>query len=172
MRGPEKIAASVRKSDGEIITDVKPLGKGRKSKILKLPIIRGCINFFDSMVVGIKTLMWSANFFDLEDDQPKEEKKGKFEEWLEKKLGSDKFFNAIIYNSVFISLLMSVGLFILLPTVIVGFLKGVIENHILLTLSEGVVRIAIFLTYLALVARMEDIKRVFMYHGAEHKSIH
>ncbi len=172
MRGPEKIAASVRKSDGEIVTDVKPLGKGRKSKILKLPIIRGCINFFDSMVMGIKTLMWSANFFELEDEQTKEEKKGKFEEWLEKKLGSDKFFNAIIYTSVFISLLMSVGLFILLPTVIVGFLKGIIDNHILLTLAEGVVRIVIFLTYLALVARMEDIKRVFMYQGAEHKSIH
>ncbi len=172
MKGPDKIATSVRKPDGEIETDIKPCGKVRKNKILKLPIIRGCINFFDSMILGVKSLMWSATFFDLEDDSTPAENQGKFEAWLEKKLGSEKALNAVIYFSVVLSLFMSVGLFILLPTVIVGFLKDLINNHILLTLSEGAVRILIFLVYLALVARMNDIKRVFMYHGAEHKSIH
>ncbi len=172
MKGPDTIATSVRKPDGEIETDIKPCGAARKNKILKLPIIRGCINFFDSMILGVKSLMWSATFFDLEDDSTPAENQGKFEAWLEKKLGSEKALNAVIYFSVVLSLFMSVGLFILLPTVIVGFLKDIINNHILLTLSEGIVRIAIFLIYLTLVARMNDIKRVFMYHGAEHKTIH
>ncbi len=173
MKGPDKIATSVRKPDGEIEIDVKPCGQARKNKFLKLPIIRGCVNFFDSMILGVKSLMWSASFFDLEeeDDTPKE-KQGKFEKWLEEKLGSEKALNAVIYFSVVLSLLMSVGLFILLPTVIVGFLDSLIKSHIILTLCEGVVRIGIFLIYLALVSKMEDIKKVFMYHGAEHKSIH
>lgn len=173
MRGPQKVATAVRKPDGEIEVDVATLGKIRRSKVLKLPIIRGCINFFDSMILGIKSLMYSAKFFDTDEDgNPVEEEPSRFEVWLEKKLGSEKFMNAVIYFSVVLSLFFSVGLFILLPTVIVGFLKGIIENHVLLTLSEGVVRIAIFLIYLSLVAQMKDIKRVFMYHGAEHKTIH
>lgn len=172
MKGPDKIATAVRKPDGEIIIDEKSCGKVRKNKLLKLPIIRGCINFFDSMILGVQSLMYSAKFFDVEEDGTPKDEQGKFEKWLEKKLGSEKALNAVIYFSVCLSLVMSVGLFILLPTVIVGFLKGLIENSILLTLSEGVVRIAIFLIYLSLVARMNDIKRVFMYHGAEHKTIH
>jgi len=172
MKGPGKIATAVRKPDGEIIIDEKECGKVRKSKILKAPIIRGCINFFDSMIVGVQALMYSAKFFDIEEDEKTgKEKESKFEKWLEEKLGSEKALNAVIYFSVILSLFMSVGLFILLPTVIVGFLKGLTENHIILTLAEGVVRMSIFLIYLALVARMEDIKRVFMYHGAEHKTI-
>lgn len=173
MRGPHKIATAVRKPDGEIIIDEKPIGEGRKNKLFKLPIIRGCINFFDSMIVGIKALMFSAKFFDIDEDGNQlEENPGKFEKWLNEKLGSEKATEAVIYISVCLSLFLSVGLFILLPAVIAGFLKGLIENHILLTLAEGVVRISIFVIYIALVSKMEDIKRVFMYHGAEHKSIH
>lgn len=173
MRGPRKIATAVRKPDGEIETDISEIGRLRRSKILKLPIIRGCVGFFDSMILGIKSLMYSAKFFDTDEDgNPIEEKSSRFEAWLEEKLGSERFMNAVIYCSVVISLFFSIGLFILLPTVIVGLLKGIIQNHILLTLAEGVVRIAIFLAYLGLVSRMKDIKRVFMYHGAEHKTIH
>ena len=172
MRGPKKIATAVRKPDGEIEIDCNPIGKIRQNRILKLPIIRGCINFFDSMILGIKSLMYSAKFFEVDDDGNQiEEEPSKFEKWLEEKLGSEKAMNAVIYFSVIISLLFSIGLFILLPTVIIGFLKDVIKNHILLTLAEGVVRICIFLAYLTLVSQMKDIKRVFMYHGAEHKSI-
>ncbi len=173
MRGPHKIATAVRKLDGEIIIDEKPIGEGRKNRFFKLPIIRGCINFFDSMIVGIKALMFSAKFFDIDEDGNQlEENPGKFEKWLNEKLGSERATEAVIYISVCLSLFLSVGLFILLPAVIAGFLKGLIENHILLTLAEGVVRISIFVIYIALVSKMEDIKRVFMYHGAEHKSIH
>ncbi len=173
MRGPHKIATAVRKPDGEIIIDEKPIGEGRKNKFFKLPIIRGCINFFDSMIVGIKALMFSAKFFEVDEDGNQlEETPGKFEKWLNEKLGSEKATEAVIYIAVCLSLLLSVGLFILLPAIIAGFLKGFIENHILLTLAEGIVRISIFIAYIALVSRMEDIKRVFMYHGAEHKSIH
>ncbi len=172
MRGPHKIATAVRKMDGEIAMEINDIGAARKNKILKLPIIRGCINFFDSLILGVKALMFSAKFFDIDDEgNQKEEEKGKFEVWLEKKLGSEKALNAVIYFSVFISIIFSVGLFILFPTIIVGFLKSIIDSRFILTLSEGVVRIGIFLIYLTLTAQMKDIKRVFMYHGAEHKTI-
>lgn len=171
MRGPEKIATSVRKIDGEIVTEIKPIGKVRKSKFLKLPIIRGCVNFFDSMIVGVQSLMYSAKFFDVEEEGEPEEP-SKFEKWLEEKLGSEKMMNAVIYFSVVLSLFFSIGLFILLPGVIGEFLRKFTENIYFITLIEGIVRIIIFIAYLALVSQMKDIKRVFMYHGAEHKSIH
>ena len=172
MRGPHLIATAVRKPDGEIIIDEQSVGKVRKSKILKLPVIRGCINFFDSMIIGVKSLMFSAKFFDMDDEgEPTEEEPSKFEQWLERKLGSEKALSAVIYIAVILSLLVSVGLFILLPTVLVGFIKQFVENHVALTLLEGLVRIVIFLLYLTLVSQTKDIKRVFMYHGAEHKSI-
>lgn len=113
MRGPEKIATAVRKPDGEIVVDEQPLGKGRKSKFVKLPIIRGCVNFFDSMIVGVKSLMFSAKFFDVDDDGNEvEQEPGKFEAWLEKKLDSEKAMNVIIYCSVIFSMFLSIGLFI------------------------------------------------------------
>ena len=172
MRGPQKIATAVRKPDGEIEMEEKAVGSVRRSKILKLPVIRGCINFFDSMILGIQALMYSAKFFEIDDEGNQiENEPGKFEKWLNEKLGSDKATNAIIYIAVCLSLVFSVGLFIILPAVIVGFLKGLIENHFLLTAAEGVVRICIFILYMALVSQMNDIKRVFMYHGAEHKTI-
>lgn len=173
MKGPSKIATAVRKPDGEIIIDEKESGKVRKNKILKAPIIRGCVNFFDSMILGVQSLMYSAKFFDLEDDgETPKETQSKFDKWLEEKLGSEKGLNAVIYISVCLSLVMSVGLFILLPALIADLLQGFVVNRIVRTLVEGCVRIAIFLIYLALVAKMEDIRRVFMYHGAEHKTIH
>ena len=172
MRGPQKIATAVRKPDGEIVMEEKEIGKVRKNKILKLPIIRGCVNFFDSMIVGIQSLMYSAKFFDLDEDgNEKQEEPGKFEQWLNKKLGSEKATTAVIYFAVIISLFFSVGLFILLPAVISEFFRGFISNHLAITAIEGGIRIAIFMTYILLVSRMKDIKRVFMYHGAEHKTI-
>jgi len=172
MRGPQHIATAVRKPDGEIIVDKQGLGKIRKGKFVKLPIIRGCVNFFDSMIVGVKALMFSAQFFEVDEDgEPIEQEPSRFEAWLEKKLDSERAMNVVLYCSVIISLLFSVGLFILLPSLLAGFLKPLIANHFLLTLTEGAVRIVIFVCYLTLVAQMKDIKRVFMYHGAEHKSI-
>ncbi len=173
MRGPETIATAVRKPDKEIIVDTQPIGKVRNSKILKLPVIRGCVNFVDSMVVGIKALMFSAKFFDVEEDgTPREEEQGKFEKWLDKKLGSEKAFNVVIYLSVIFSICLSVGLFMLLPAYLASFVERFWDNHYLYIATEGAVRITLFILYLVLVSQMKDIKRVFMYHGAEHKSIH
>lgn len=173
MKGPEKIATCVRKPDGEIVSEVLSVGKVRKNKILKLPIIRGCVNFFDSMITGVKALMFSAKFFDVDEDgQEIKEEPSKFEKWLEEKLGSEKMMNVVIYFSVILSLFFSVGLFILLPGAIGEFIRHFVNNNYIVTLAEGIVRISIFILYLALVSQMKDIKRVFMYHGAEHKSIH
>ena len=165
MRGPKDIAISVRKPDGEIVTEKKKAPSLTKRGILKLPVIRGCINFFESMVQGVKALMYSAEFIDLEEEQP-----SKFDKWLEDKLG-DKVKDIVIYFSVVLSLILSVGLFILLPTWIIGLTKDFIQSPILKSLLEGVTRIVIFLVYLWAVSKMEDIKRVFQYHGAEHKTI-
>ncbi len=172
MRGPKKIATAVRKPDKEIIIDEQDLGKIRTGVLVKLPIIRGCINFFDSLILGTKCLMFSAKFFDVDEDgEPVEQEPSKFEAWLEKKLDSEKAMNAVIYFSVFISLIFSIAVFMLLPNFITGFFKRFITSSVALNLIEGGVRITIFLIYMALIARMKDIKRVFMYHGAEHKSI-
>ena len=169
MRGPKEIATAVRKSDGEIIVDKKPVTTiTTRFKFLKLPILRGVVNFIESMVVGVKCLMFSADFYDVDGEEGYEETK--FEKWLDDKFG-DKIKDIAIYGAVFVALVLGVGLFMLLPTVIVGFLKNIITNHIALNLAEGAVRMSIFLIYLALVSRMKDIQRVFEYHGAEHKTI-
>ncbi len=173
MRGPETIATAVRKPDKEIIVDIQPIGNVRKNKLLKFPIIRGCVNFIDSMIIGVKALMFSAKFFDVEDDgTPKEEEPGRFEQWLDKKLGSEKAFNVLIYLSVIFSVCLSVGLFMLLPAYLASFIEHISDSHTLYIITEGAVRISLFIIYLILVSQMKDIKRVFMYHGAEHKSIH
>lgn len=179
MRGPENISVAVRKPDGEIVIDVKQVNSiFKKYKWLKIPILRGCVSFFDSMVTGVKALMYSAEFFDLEDEA--EQIPSKFEQFLTDKLG-DKLKNVIIYFSVFISLIFSIGVFMLLPKVIVEGVSWLINNllpntmlassRLLMSLIEGIIRISIFLVYIVLVSKMEDIQRVFEYHGAEHKSI-
>ena len=166
MRGPEKMAISVRKPDGEIVTKVEDVKIKKKSIWLKIPIVRGCINFFGSMVTGVKALMYSAEFVDLEE----EGEPSKFDKWLEKVFG-DKLKDVVVYFSVVLSMFMSIGLFILLPTWLVSLLDFVTESVVIKNLSEGVVRIVIFLTYLYLSSLLPDIRRVFQYHGAEHKSI-
>lgn len=169
MRGPKEIATAIRKSDGEILIDKKPVSSIiTRFKFLKLPILRGVVNFIESMVVGVKSLMFSADNYDIEDGEAYEP--SKLEKWLDEKLG-DKIKDIAIYAAVAMSLVFGIALFMLLPTVLVGFLKGILKSTMLLNLTEGVVRISIFLIYLALVSQMKDIKRVFEYHGAEHKTI-
>ena len=172
MRGPKEIATAVRKSDGEIVIDKKPVSSiTQKFKFLKLPIIRGVVNFVESMVTGVKCLMFSADLYDVDGEEGYEP--SKFEKWLDDKFG-DKIKDIAIYGAVAVALVMGIGLFMLLPTVIVGFFKGLFPdgtNTVVLNLVEGLVRMAIFLIYLALVSQMKDIQRVFEYHGAEHKTI-
>ena len=159
MKGAEDIAIAVRKPDGEIVVKKEKLKSNRK-KISKIPIIRGMFTFVDSMVLGVNALLYSAEFVDVEEEEKK--KASKLDEFLEKN---------IIWISVVISIVFSVGLFILLPTVLVGIFKAYIDNTLILNGIEGIVRIAIFLGYILAISGMKDIRRVFEYHGAEHKSI-
>ncbi len=169
MRGPKDIAIAVRKPDGEIVIDKKPVQTlGMKYKFLKTPVLRGVLAFFESMIVGVKSLMFSAEFFEVEGEE--EEQPSKFDKFLERVFG-DKIEDILIYISVIISLFLGVGLFMLLPTVLVGFIKQLVQNQFFATIAEGILRIVIFLTYIILVSRMKDIQRVFEYHGAEHKTI-
>lgn len=160
MRGPHKIATAVRKPDGEIIIDEKE--SKSLGKIAKVPIIRGVIAFISSMVIGVKSLMFSAKFYDVEDENKKEQKKETKEnmsDWM-------------IYGSVILAICMSVGLFIVLPNVISNiFVPNKEANPVIYNLVESIVKIAIFLGYLFAVSLMKDIQRTFEYHGAEHKTI-
>jgi uncharacterized protein YqhQ len=156
MRGPEKIAMSVRKPDGEIVIEEKDYK--RRKIISKIPIVRGIFAFFDSLVIGVQSLMFSAKFFDLDDGKQKVDEKPLSE--------------GVMYLSVFVSVLISIGLFILLPNFISGLIVANKEKNIVLyNIVESVIKLVIFLSYLVLVSRMKDIQRVFEYHGAEHKSI-
>jgi len=167
MKGPEDMAVAVRKSDGEIVIDKKKVSSAtKKCKILKLPIIRGVVNFVESMVLGIKTLMFSADLYDMGEDDPTY-KPSKFDMWLEKHLSKD----AVVYVSLVLALGLSVLLFVLLPAFITKYTTFFIQNHIIKSLIEGVIRMAIFVVYIYLASLAKDIRRVFMYHGAEHKTI-
>lgn len=167
MRGPKDIATAVRKPDGEIVIDKRPVSSiVAKLRLKKIPVVRGVFSFFDSMISSVRALMWSAEFFDIEG----EESQSKFDKWLEDKFG-DKIKDIVIYFSVFVSLVLSIGLFFIIPNIITGFLSKFINSNLLMTVLEGVLRMAIFLGYVLLVSQMEDIKRVFQYHGAEHKTI-
>lgn len=169
MRGPEKIATAVRKSDGEIVIDKKDVNSFViRHKLHKIPLLRGVLSFVESMVTGVKCLMFSADQVELEDGENAE--MSKFEKWLDDKLG-DKVKDIAIYFSVVVALCFSVGLFMLLPTAIAGIFKLWIDTPVVLNLIEGIIKMLIFLIYLWAVSHMSDIKRVFEYHGAEHKTI-
>lgn len=182
MRGPHKTAIAVRKPDGEIIIDEKENKK--KSNISKIPLLRGVVSFFSSMIIGVQALMFSAQFADLEEDEkeknnkkPKKDSKKKTVETksnknLEKATDKNDMPEWALYLSVFISLIISVALFIVLPNVIANFVvESKEENAILYNFVESTIKILIFLGYILLISKMKDIQRVFEYHGAEHKSI-
>ena len=167
MRGPKKDAVAVR-TNGEIKLEVTPRKVRPKNSVATWPLIRGAVNFFDSQVVGVKALMRSA---DLSPEGIEEEEPSKFDLWLEKKLGNEGFQKMILGVAVFFGLGLSVLLFFMLPMVIVGFLDRWVHNNLVLNLMEGAVRMCIFMAYMLLVSRMKEMKRVFAYHGAEHKTI-
>lgn len=167
MRGPEKDAVVVRTADG-LQVELKPRKLRPKDSILSKPLIRGAVNFFDSQVTGVKALMRSA---DLVPEDGASEEPSKFDLWLEKKLGNEGFQRAVIGLAVFMGLGLSVLLFFLLPMVISGFFDQWIQSNLVQNLIEGVIRMAIFMAYMLLVSRMKEMKRVFAYHGAEHKTI-
>ncbi len=170
MMGPEKSAVVVRTKDG-IKSKVTPLKKSEGFSVKKLPFIRGVFNFCKSMKVGVAALMYSADLF-AEDDGETPEKQSKFDQWLEKKLSGEKAQNVLITLSVILGIAFSVALFFVLPSLLGSFInRWVTANELVRNLLEGLLRIVIFLTYMFLVSRMKDMKRVFSYHGAEHKTI-
>ena len=169
MLGPDKRATVVRKPDGELEVRLQPR-KAIKDRypILGWPLIRGVVNFGSSMINGVRELFWSAEFYP-EDEQPQEP--SKFDQWLEKKLGSEKATSVVMAFAAVIAMAFSVGLFFLLPTFIAGLFGRLHNSALLHNVIEGVIRIVIFMLYLILISRMKDMRRVFSYHGAEHKSI-
>ena len=167
MRGPEKEAIVVRKPDGTLEEKVESVTSPKdKFAPFGWPIIRGSVNFVDTMIKGVKALTYSASFLPEEDAEP-----DKVDKWIEKHFTAEKAQKIIIGVSVVIGLVVSVGLFILLPTILAGLFYNAMESRILRNLIEGVIRIVIFLLYMILASKMKEIKRVWMYHGAEHKTI-
>ena len=170
MRGPEKQAIVVRDQDGNLVEKVEELKLIKdRYPILGLPLVRGTVNFLDSMVKGVKALMYSADFYpDEEAAQP-----SKFELWLEKHLSSKKLEQAIVALAVVLGVGLSVFLFMVLPTFITGGILHFFPGFPMWgrNLVEGILKIAIFLLYLIFCSKQKDIYRVFQYHGAEHKSI-
>ena len=167
MRGPKKQSIVVRGKDGLVrkVEDLK-LVKDR-NPIFGWPLVRGIVNFGSSLVNGMKALMYSAEFFpDEEDAEP-----SKFEKWYEKKFGSEALEKAVIGFSVVLGIAFSVFLFIFIPGLAADLLRRWIPGYLLRNLLEGVIRIGIFLGYLIAISKMKDMRRVFAYHGAEHKTI-
>lgn len=171
MRGPEKQAIVVRRPDGGMEVQVEELKLIKERyPILGWPLIRGSVTFLDSMYRGVKALMYSAEFYPEEEGEAAEP--SKFEVWLEQKLGSEAFGKLIITLAVVLGVGFSIALFFLLPTLVTGLLQTRIPmNKLGVSLTEGLLRIVIFLCYLILCSRMKDIRRTFSYHGAEHKTI-
>lgn len=173
MKGADRSAVAIRRSDGTINIKEEPLPP--KKKWMKWPVIRGVMAFVDSLVTGTRTLMYSANVIEEDlsgEEETEKTEPGRLERWLTEKYGEKGVFNFLLYTSVIIALVVSVGVFVLLPTWVVGLCHAFTENAILLNLIEGVLRIAMFVAYVAIIARMPDIRRVFQYHGAEHQTIH
>ena len=166
MRGPEKDAIVIRGREG-LTVEVSPRKLNPPKSFKNWPFLRGMFNFFDAQVTGVKALMRSADLA----PEEMQEQPSKFDLWLEKKLGNEKFQQAIIGIAVALGMGLSIGLFFLLPMVIVGFFDRWIPGTVGLNLVEGLVRMVIFMVYMLLVSRMEEMKRVFSYHGAEHKTI-
>ena len=168
MRNGSEYSVAVRKENGEI--DVKKetyKGVGSKCKLFRLPFIRGIFSFVDSLVLGMKSLNYSASLF-MEDGE--EEEPGRFEKWLQKKIG-DKAEKVIMDLTMVISIILAMGIFMVFPTWVSTLMKPLLGNGIWMALFEGVLRIAIFIAYVGLISLMPDIKRTYMYHGAEHKCI-
>lgn len=166
MRGSKGVATAVRTPNGNIEVDVKGIiPYTKRNKFFGLPVIRGFVSLVESLVIGIKTLNYSASFFEDE-----EEEKSKFEAKLEKVFG-DKLNDITMGVSLLVSLVFAVGLFFILPTFAANFFKKAGVQNLGLNIIEGIIRVLIFVTYIYFIGKMSDIKRVFQYHGAEHKTI-
>lgn len=166
MKNKEKYAVAVRKPDGEIEVEVETYqGLAHGSKFKELPLIRGIFNFLDSLILGTRALNYSASFYEEE-----EGKETKFDKAMDKMSGGngEKLLSGIV---TVISIMLAVGIFIVLPYFISSLFESFIRNRSLMAIIEGVIRIALFLLYVWGISAMKDIRRLYQYHGAEHKCI-
>ena len=166
MRGPKKQAIVCRTAEGlvEKVDELKLLKD--KYPIFGWPFIRGCVTFIDSMIKGMQALTYSAELVPVEDQEP-----DKLDQWIEKHFEAEKASKIVIGTAVVLGIALALFLFIFLPTLIVGFIKPLTQNLVVRNLSEGVVKIVILLCYMRLCSCVSDVKRLFSYHGAEHKTI-
>ncbi len=166
MRGPKKQAIVCRTAEGlvEKVDELKLLKD--KYPIFGWPFIRGCVTFIDSMIKGMQALTYSAELVPVEDQEP-----DKLDQWIEKHFEAEKASKIVIGTAVVLGIALALFLFIFLPTLIVGLIKPLTQNLVIRNLSEGVVKIIILLAYMRLCCCVSDVKRLFSYHGAEHKAI-
>ena len=170
MRNQDQYSIAVRKPDQEIEVKVEPYKSVINCKpLLKIPVIRGVFNFIDSLVVGIKCLMYSATFYEEEEDAAKQEMTEEEKKAREEKEKKEE--KAMMTGTLIFSIVIAVAVFMMLPYFLTNLFRQVITSKWAISLLESLVRVAIFLGYLLLVSRMKDIQRTFMYHGAEHKCI-
>ncbi len=170
MKNQDKYAVAVRKPDHEIVVEVSEYdGIIQNKKIRNFPILRGVFSFIESLTLGMKTLMFSASFFEEEDEKkPGEKDKEKSKEKEAKQTASEK---AMMGGTIVFSVLMAIFIFMLIPYYISLLFQKITDSQMFIALIEGILRLAIFIGYVAVISLMEDIRRVFMYHGAEHKCI-
>lgn len=189
MKGPDRYAIAVRKPDREIAVEINRYKSfGEKHKVCRIPIVRGVVNFIESMYIGIKTLMQSAAYFDDEEESSagvgkkdkqqlskkqieRAEKKAEKERKQREKEKEQANDTGYLIGTLVLSILIAVGIFMLLPAYLATFLEKITDSSLLINLFEGILRLVIFLLYVILISQMNDIKRTFMYHGAEHKTI-
>ena len=165
MKGPDSYSVAVRKPDKKIEVKLhKYESFGDRHKFAKLPFIRGVVSFVESLVVGTKTLSYSSSFYDEDEVETKADR-------LFKDIFKEKAESVILGFTILLSVIIAVALFMLLPAAIAEIIGKWISSHVLVAVIEGIIRLLIFLIYVVLISQMEDIKRVFMYHGAEHKTI-
>lgn len=167
MRGPGKQAIVCRTENGivEKVEDVHLLRD--RYPILAWPLLRGCVTFIDSLVQGMKALTYSASLVPLEE----QEEPDKLDQWIKNHFSAEKAEKLILSAAVFLGILLSLFLFLFLPTMIVGLIKPLTSSYLVRNLSEGLIKIIILLVYMTAVSRTNDVRRLFSYHGAEHKSI-
>jgi len=171
MRGTDRMATSIRLPDGRIHIKTQALPK--QGAAMKIPVVRGVFAFITSLVTGMKTLLYSADVLEFySPEEEEQEEQGAFTKWLERHFGERAAWNIALYAAVVLAIMFSVGVFILLPTVVVNLMAKVTESKLILNLCEGLLRLTIFIVYIAAIGRMKDIRTTFEYHGAEHKSIH
>jgi uncharacterized protein YqhQ len=170
MKGEDRSAVVVRLPDSSM--HIKTTKLNEPSKFAKIPLVRGVFVFGASLVTGMKTLMYSAEILEQYEESGEEEEAGVLTKWIEKRFGEKGVINFMLYSAVAMALVFTIGVFIIAPTWVVNLFSLVTDNGVVLNLIEGLFRIVLFVAYVLIVSKLEDIKKVFQYHGAEHACIH